>query len=49
VSTAQTSGVEVREKNVNFYQLEQTVSTREAKGWCLKSSSYKLHEVLCPQ
>ena len=30
--TTQTSGLEVREKNVNFYQLEQTVSTREGKG-----------------
>jgi hypothetical protein len=35
----------VREKNVNFYQLEQTVSTREVKGWRLKSSSHKLNEV----
>jgi hypothetical protein len=36
VDGAQTSGVEVREKNVNFYQLEQTVSTSVQKGYCLK-------------
>ncbi len=44
MSTAQTSGVEVREKNVNFYQLEQTVSTREVKG-VSESSSFKLPEI----